>query len=201
MPFAKGYIPANFKDLSGLRFGRLLVMSRDGFKGPMSAWRCRCDCGKEVLRVSNRVLKKGQASCGCARLKHGLAKTPLYGIWNTMVQRCINKNVKCFDRYGGRGITVCDRWRKFENFLADMGMPPAGHSIERKDNDRGYEPGNCVWLPIDKQAQNRRSTVYIEVLGERLCIAEAARRLSVSASSLARWHKNGDTARIQSAQQ
>lgn len=136
--------------------------------------------------------QKGQRN----RLTHGMRRTPIYGIWNQMIQRCTNPKVKGYDRYGGRGIEVCERWLKFENFFADMGDRPEGHSIERKNNDLGYDPSNCIWIPKDKQAQNRRDTVHIDILGEKLCISEAARRLSVPRSSLARWHKNGDTDRL-----
>lgn len=115
---------------------------------------------------------------------HGMRKTLIYGIWNQMVQRCTNPNVKRFEHYGGRGITVCDRWRKFESFLADMGECPPGHSIERRDNDRGYEPSNCYWLPKGRQSQNRSVTVYVEIDGERICAAEAARRLGVKYTTL-----------------
>ena len=119
---------------------------------------------------------------------HGMTGTPIYLVWNAMVNRCTNPNVDCYHRYGGRGITVCERWRTFANFYADMGDRPKGHTLERKDNDRGYEPDNVVWLPLEKQAQNRRDTVYIEVNGERVCLAEASRRTGVRAETI-RWRQ------------
>ena len=110
---------------------------------------------------------------------HGMRKTLIYGVWNQMVRRCTSPTHKSFDHYGARGITVCERWRKFENFFADMGECPAGHSIERRDNDRGYEPSNCYWMLRGKQSQNRTVTIRVEIGSERLCLAEAARRAGV----------------------
>lgn len=100
------------------------------------------------------------------------------------MQRCSNPNIEHYGSYGGRGIRVCEWWQKFENFLADMGDAPIGHSIERRDNNRGYEPENCCWLPRAKQMQNRRGNSYIEVEGEMVCLAEAARRLGIGDRTL-----------------
>jgi hypothetical protein len=96
-------------------------------------------------------------------LKHGYAQTgmkhPLYTIWSAMKDRCHNPNNKQYADYGGRGITVCDRWRNsFPNFLEDMGERPEGLTLERSDNDGNYEPSNCVWETRKKQAENRRNT-------------------------------------------
>lgn len=115
---------------------------------------------------------------------HGMSASRVFRIWGGMIQRCTNPKVAAFPHYGGRGIVVCDRWRTFANFLADMGEPPAGYSIERQDNSKGYEPDNCCWLPMGKQAQNRRGNSYIEVEGERMCLAEASRRLGIGDATL-----------------
>lgn len=94
-----------------------------------------------------------------------------------MIQRCTNPTVDAYVNYGARGITVCERWLTIENFIADMGQPPLGHSIERKDNDGNYTPENCVWLPKEKQSQNRTVTIRVQMDGEEICAAEVARRL------------------------
>ena len=96
---------------------------------------------------------------------HGMSKTHIYKLWNSMRQRCDNPNVRLYEHYGGRGIKVCRRWEKFENFFADMGLPPIGHSLERKNNDRGYSKANCVWAPRHVQNNNTSRTIRITYQG------------------------------------
>lgn len=115
---------------------------------------------------------------------HGLTGTRTHGIWAGMIQRCANPKRQSFKHYGGRGIAVCERWLDFMNFLADMGECPPGHSIERKDNDLGYSPGNCHWLLLEKQSQNKRNNIYVEVEGEAVCVEEAGRRLGIKGSTV-----------------
>ncbi len=123
---------------------------------------CQCDCGtqKDIL-----LSEWGKTrSCGCLALemlverslRHGRAETKIYQIWSDMVGRCVRLTHQRFADYGGRGITVCDRWRDFANFYADMGDRPAGRSLDRIDNDRGYSPGNCRWAAAAEQRANRR---------------------------------------------
>lgn len=96
---------------------------------------------------------------------HGFKGTRVYNIWCSMKRRCLSKTSQDYHRYGARGITVCDRWMQFHNFLSDMGEPPEGMSIERVDNDLGYEPGNCVWATQTEQAFNRRSNRVLTIDG------------------------------------
>lgn len=111
--------------------------------------------------------------------------TKLYRAWSNMKVRCFNPKYPLFHRYGGRGITVCDRWLTFENFMADVGEPPsARHTIERIDNDRGYEPGNVRWATVRDQASNRRTNRKLTLAGETLTVSEWARRLGLNVSSL-----------------
>jgi len=115
-------------------------------------------------------------------LKRGLTKThrALYVVWKTMRQRCTNQNCAGYPRYGARGIVVCSRWDDFALFLEDMGDPPfEGASIERKDNDGHYEPGNCIWATAKDQAVNRHTTIFVDVDGDELCLKDACARLGL----------------------
>lgn len=172
------------KDMQGRRFGMLTVGERASSPEPHAKWACVCDCGNHTVISGHNLRKKnGQHSCGCVSLgkrTHGMSTTRVYGIWASMIKRCTNPNVAGWKDYGGRGVTVCDPWREsFESFYADMGDPPSGHSIERRDNDKGYGPGNCYWLPRVKQSLNRRCNVYVEIDGETVTATEAARRSGV----------------------
>lgn len=122
-----------------------------------------------------------------AKTRHGHAvggPSPEYRSWMQMAQRCANQKNPAFSRYGGRGIRVCDRWASFDNFIADMGPRPAGTSIDRIDNDGGYEPGNCRWATTTEQARNQKKTRRLTLGDETLPVSEWAERLGVSAKTL-----------------
>ena len=191
------------------RFGRLTVASEaeprpSKVGGVIRYVNCRCDCGAErIVRAS--TLKAGVTlSCGCLHkeraatlaertcLKHGdsrqRAKAPEYGIYRTMLSRCFNPNVERYPLYGGRGITVCERWRGeggYENFIADLGYrPSATASLERQDNDGDYEPGNVRWATRKDQARNKASTRWVTYQGQQMSLAELAETLGLSQSTL-----------------
>lgn len=160
------------KDLRGQIFGRLTVIEYVGIINGNLRWKCKCSniiggvekCGNETVVNGRDLLARNTTSCGCYQrecnsinhMTHGKEGTIEYMIWSSMLQRCINKNYKQYHRYGGRGITVCDRWlNSFENFYADMGDRPEGMSIDRRDNDGNYEPSNCRWATKTEQSRNR----------------------------------------------
>lgn len=117
-----------------------------------------------------------------------MSETPIYNAWRHMINRCENPNDNRFAYYGGRGIKVCERWRSsFENFLEDMGERPPNRSLDRIDNDRGYEPGNCRWATRKEQARNKRTTRFIVFRGERRPLVEWAEILGIPAYSI--WNR------------
>lgn len=159
-------MPRKAAELTGLRFGRLLVLAREGSAQRRAMWRCQCDCGNSALVPSGELTRGKTKSCGCWRReaptitkrRHGYARTPLYNVWRGMLNRCENVNQPHYERYGGRGIRVCERWHDFVNFLADMGdRPSPQHSLERIDNNGHYEPGNVRWATASEQRRNART--------------------------------------------
>lgn len=161
-------------DLTGMKFHRLTVLGRavQHGKGPVK-WFCRCDCNHELIVEGYQLTTGGTKSCGCLRIesfvamntRHGMCKSPEYNSWDAMIQRCRNPLGKNYHHYGGRGITVCERWlSSFENFYADMGPKPTPkHSIDRINNDGNYEPGNCRWATQSEQNFNKRRSLKGQV--------------------------------------
>lgn len=133
-------------------------------------WACRCECGAVTEARTSHLTSGRIVSCGCRKVKHGLAGTREFRIWYGMKRRCFDAKEKCYRDYGGRGITVCARWLVFANFIADMGPSPEGYSLERKDVNGNYEPANCVWMPLAQQQANKRPRK--DVVLSRLSIPE-----------------------------
>ena len=153
------------ENMAGTTFGRLVVVELAASKNRKARWMCRCDCGCSVI-VTGASLREGDTrSCGCLQrdisrrqsTTHGMSKTPEYRAWIDMIARCTNRDHADWADYGGRGITVCVRWRRsFSGFLADMKRRPMRKSLDRINNDGNYEPGNCRWSTAYEQVHNRR---------------------------------------------
>lgn len=183
-------------NMTGQKFGRLLVIGpcerRRVWGISKIYWKARCDCGNVGFYYGDYLRNGDTKSCGCLHQEvrskmnrtHGLSATPTFRIWCDMRRRCTNAKRRAFRRYGGRGIRVCDRWLKFENFVEDMGLRPRGMSLDRIDNNGNYEPSNCRWATRKQQTLNSPTTRWIEFGGERLCLTDWARKLGMTESGL-----------------
>lgn len=185
--------------LTGHKYGRLLVTDLNSYKstGWRRYWNCFCDCGQAVtIRTDN--LRSGRAqSCGClqkeivsnickkTKTTHGKANSKVYWAWGHIHARCYNPKCLQYKNYGGRGITVCERWHKFENFLADMGEPPTlQHSIDRINNNGNYDPKNCRWATHEEQSNNRRTNKYYFFNGEHLTLSQWSKKVNIDYNAL-----------------
>lgn len=159
---------------------------------PRRFFLCKCSCGKRVEASLENLRGRQVTSCGCSRadsnrarlLKHNGTKTREYKSWTGMRERCGNPNNGSHHRYGGRGITICERWNDFSNFLADMGKCPKGKSLDRIENDKGYYPENCRWATPSQQARNRRTSRTITFRGVTKHVIEWANLIGVPAPTL-----------------
>lgn len=160
-----------FIDLTGRVFGKLTVIARNG-----TLWDCQCNCGGRKLVNGNQLRGGHTRSCGClvreSNGTHLMSGTPTYNAWRAMIDRCSRPTHKQYDRYGGRGISVHEPWRRFENFFADMGACPDGLSLDRINNDGNYEPGNCRWTTKFVQSNNTRWNVVYELHGESKTVSQ-----------------------------
>ncbi len=162
------------KNLIGQKFGRLSPL-KFFVENKRSFWECKCDCGNFKTVMAQSLTCGATRSCGCLNdetrrlTKHGACKngktSPSYKTWDSMVQRCTNPNNRNYHHYGGRGITICEKWLDFAGFLDDMGERPVGKSIERKNNMLGYSKENCVWATQQEQVENRRNNILVTIQG------------------------------------
>lgn len=181
-------------DLVGKYFGRLRVLERAATINRRTRWKCLCSCGSVVDKTWNNLHKSVTASCGCARSEsnsrrmttHGMCGTLVHATWNSMMHRCYVVSHSRYHYYGGAGVKVCERWKTFLSFFEDMGHRPSPHAtLDRIDNARGYEPGNCRWATRQEQTVNRRCVPVVTTLeGERISITEMARRLAMPEKTL-----------------
>lgn len=184
----------------GARYGRLVVVAVAEGRGKYKHFRVVCDCGQSKEVYKRCLVSGGTRSCGCLnrglsseRLRtHGMVDTTTYSRWLHMKDRCNNPSAINYENYGGRGISVCERWLSFENFYSDMGDPPPNTSLDRIDTNGNYELGNCRWADAKTQADNKRSSVRFLVFGESLSLREAAEKYSISRVALkTRVYRNG----------
>lgn len=184
-------------DISGQRFGRLTVIGRaPGLPRWHGKWLARCDCGAEKVAWAPHMRTGRTSSCGCvkrehlaklsaAKVTHGRTNTVEYRIWGGIVSRCTDSNNKDWKNYGGRGIAVCERWRSFESFLADMGERPRNDlSIDRIDNEGHYEPGNCRWATPKVQMGNTRANVLYAYAGRTMPLCDWADESGINRMTL-----------------
>ncbi len=200
-----------FIDLTGQRFGRLIVIEVDAkAKSGNYKWLCLCDCSKSLVILGASLRAGRSKSCGCFQrdnasiihknnqysMKHGYAsiesESKAYIAWCGMRQRCTNHKNKRYRDYGGRGITVCKRWQEFVNFLEDMGEPPTDkHQIERIDNDKGYNKSNCCWATPKQNCRNRRNNRMISFNGITQCMSAWADKTGLHRNIIAWRLDNG----------
>ncbi len=193
----------SFRDLGvGTRFFFLTTL---GFDPVSRKWKCKCECGKITFVVGSRLFRGVIKSCGCKQPElirnymklsgksrtHGKSKTRLYRRWLTMRSRCNNPKTESYQWYGGKGIRVCKRWDDFEKFVFDMGEPPFGYTLERKNNDGPYSPKNCKWVVDKTQALNRRSNVFGVVNGVKMTPLELSKLFGRSLSLIYKNLGNG----------
>jgi hypothetical protein len=168
--------------MSGQKFNRWTIIGDDG--GLLSQKRvlCRCDCGTKRSVILQTLINGRSKSCGCwkrevdikRKWKHGKSKTRTFRIWDNMLGRATRPNHDSFADYGGRGITVCERWLTFSHFLEDMGECQPHEEIDRIDNDKGYCKENCRWTTRQQNVLNRRNTLYVSPLGVRMTLHKCA---------------------------
>lgn len=154
---------------------------------------CACGCGQYV-KSSTRTFLQGHHARVChPNFRHGRSNSGEYASWGQMLQRCTNPNNPAWNRYGGKGITVCEKWKSFDNFFDDMGPRPATTSIDRIDNDGNYEPGNCRWATREQQQINRRNTIKITHQNKTLSLVEWSKITGLSRDLLYNRRRHGDS--------
>lgn len=183
-----------YQDITGFRYGSLTIIKCLGSdKNRAKIWLCFCDCGNETISTGKALRSGKKLSCGClkrdainkAHITHGMTKSNEYAIWKGILARTLNPNNKSYIHYGGRGITVCEQWKKFENFYSDMGKKPSpSHSIDRIDVNGNYEPSNCRWVRPIEQQNNRRNNCNVFCFGETKTKAQWAKHVGIDRTTI-----------------
>lgn len=192
------------QNLNGLRFGRLVVLEYSHIgTHRRRMWKCICDCGTQHTVAEVNLQNGNSSSCGCLKLERQKAATTKHGLsedqnvkreyksWVQMRHRCSCQTHHAYQHYGGRGITYCERWNDFSNFLHDMGPRPNGTSLERKEVDGPYEPSNCYWATPEQQSNNRRKTLLITVGNKSQTAARWGREYGINRKTIESRYRNG----------
>lgn len=192
---------ARFNDLTGKKFGRLLVLERTENRGKATTWKCLCDCGNFTRVTASRLVSGETKSCGCIHkemmhkkfYKHGGSSSKLVSVWRHMIARCYDKIDPEYNRYGARGISICDEWKEYGNFYRwaisagyDENAERGNCTLDRVDNNGNYEPQNCRFVSMKVQSNNRRSNRIIDFNGESHTVSEWAEIIGIRPSALSR---------------
>ena len=188
-----------FQDLRGQKFGRLLVLERaENDKNGRPAWRCACDCGNELVVRGGSLRSGNTQSCGClCGQTHGMTESKIYNTWHDIKKRCFNPNCQDYANYGGRNIAMYAPW--IDDFLAFYDyvsklehFGEKGFTLDRKDSNGNYEPGNLRWADRKTQSRNRRGRRIVEYNGEKMTLAEAAEKSGINYDTLLMRYRAGD---------
>lgn len=181
-------------DITGEKFGRLTAIKFLPDEGKYAKFLFECECGKKLVILSQSVRSGNTKSCGCLQKearpithghgKRGKKRSPTYSSWASMMDRAKWGGHPSFANYGAKGISVCEEWQKFENFIADMGERPKGTSIDRIDNTKGYAKENCRWATRHEQALNTSRTIKVVIDGELVNVFDLCERLGLSSKAV-----------------
>jgi hypothetical protein len=192
----RSYKPGVVDRLTGKRFGALVVVERGGNSGKFAAWLCRCDCGTEVIAGGDKLRRGKKKTCGTNGHRWQYERKDLHGgvtvqfpseyqSWTNMRARCLDPTHKKYEHYGARGITICERWDSFQNFMLDMGRKPdPKFTIEREDVNGNYEPKNCKWISRKDQGRNKRNSVFVTYNGRKMLLIDLVEELGLSRSAV-----------------
>lgn len=188
----------SFKNLVGLRFEKLQVVAYGGRIKGCHAWVCMCDCGNTIRTISASLNNGNTTSCGCKcwmpLVKHGEShkRTHEYKCWYHMKDRCLNPNHSAYQYYGGRGITICEKWLSYEGFLEDMGRAPSHkYTLDRIETDGNYVKSNCRWADHHTQMNNTRRTIKFNYNGITMSLKQWAKHFGVNYTTACRRNKAG----------
>ena len=195
---------SGFKNLAGMHFGKLTVISRAENKNGRVHWNCICDCGTACVVMSKHLISGHTQSCGCLSLiklaeracTHQMTNTKIYQTWCGIKTRCLNPNCKQYRNYGGRGITIFSEWindfTAFYNYVSKLpNYGEKGYTLDRIDNNGNYEPNNLRWADPNAQSRNKRNNIWVEYKGQKMILKDVAKLCGVSYNTLYKHYKRG----------